>query len=340
MNPNERSKKPDKISPNLKSDFKLGSLLEKRRKELDLSYEKVEHDTHIRRKYLRLIEEGNYTDLSDDIYSRGHVKNYSDYLGFDSKEILKLYSNERREYELSTGLAKKSKNKSLKPIDTQVYAITPKTILLVLTSIFVMAMVVYVGWQFSQLSTPPSIRLQNQDKSYTDNSFVIISGEVDGGSDVYINDSPILSSADGSFSDRVMLVDGNNQIKVSAKNKFGKESTKTIIVDAKIGDVKNSDTKDVRKTTFDGVEVSVLAKNQAMYLVVKADGKDVYKGTMLPGSRQLFQAKDSIKLSTTNAGNTEISITNSLVSNKNLGTLGAEGDPKENIIINKDTNIQ
>jgi hypothetical protein len=150
----------------------------------------------------------------------------------------------------------------------------------------------------------------------------------------------ILSAPDGSFSDRVMLVNGSNQIKISARNKFGKESTKTIIVESTAEGIDKVTPTEVNKNKIDGVEISIEAGQQAIYINVKSDGLEVFKGTMLPGSKQLFKAKDSIKLSTGNAGNTSVTLTNSLVANKNIGTLGPEGEPKQDIIFNKDTNIQ
>jgi len=340
VSPNERPKPKSRISPVKKTSLRLGDLFYKRRKELKLSLDSVERSTHIRKKYLKLIEEGDYGNLANDVYSRGYVKNYADHLGFDTKEILKLYGAERLEFDRASGLPSQNRKSGLKPIDSQVFAITPKTILFAISSVFVLIMVGYVGWQLSQLSAPPTIRLANQDRTNTNSSFVIVSGEVDSGSDVYINDSPILSSPDGSFSDRVMLVSGSNQIKVTAKNKFGKESSKTIIVDAKIAGIKEAVSAEVRNTPFDGVEISIKAGPEAVLITVVADGREAFKGTMLPDSKQLFQAKDSIKISTGNAGSTNVTITNSLVANKNIGTLGGEGESKKDIIFNKDTNVK
>ena len=342
MSPNEKPKYIVKSgNSNKKNELKLSDLFSRRRKELELSLDDIEKNTHIRKKYLRLLEKGDYANLSNDVYTRGYVKNYAEFLGFDTKEILKLYSSERLQYEQTIGIHnKKSKSKSLNPIDSQTFTITPKTILVGLASIFVLIMVGYVSWQFSQLSAPPIIRLANQDSSSTDSSFVIVSGEVDSGSDVFINDSPILSSPDGSFSDRVALINGSNQIKVSARNKFGKESSKTIIVESTVQGLNANIENDISKNKIDGVEVLVEAKDQAIFVNVKSDGKDVFKGTMLPGSKQLFKAKETIKISTGNAGSTSVEVTNSLVVNKNVGTLGPEGEPRQDIIFNKDTNIQ
>jgi cytoskeletal protein RodZ len=341
VTPNESPKPKSKLQKSRSSNSSLGQILSGRRKELNLSLEDIERDTHIRVKYLRLIEAGDYKSLPDDVYSRGYVKNYADQLGFDTNQILKVYSTERLKD--TQTLAKPSASKvkrGIKPIDSQTYVITPRTILAGLTSLFVLIMVGYVGLQLSQLSVPPVINLANQDKSSTNTSVIIVSGEVDSGSDVFINDSPILSSPDGSFSDRVMLVDGSNQIKISARNKFGKESSKTIIVDAKIEGSKLALPTDVRPASFDGVDLQVYITTQASFITVKVDGKDAFKGTMLPGAKQLFQAKESVRISTSNAASTNVVVTNSKVAGKDIGQIGSEAEPKQDILFAKDTNIQ
>lgn len=340
MSPNEKPVKPSNITPRKNKNLKLGELFERRRKELRMSLESVERTTHIRVKYLELIESGDYANLEDNVYSKGYVKNYADLLGFDTKAILRIYSQERHDYELAQNIKPGKKKASLKPIDHQTFTLTPKTFLIILASLFLIIIVGYVGWQFSKLSSPPIINLSNRDRSSVSSSFVIVSGEVDSGSDVFINDSPILTSPDGSFSDKVLLADGINQIKISARNKFGKESAKTIIVDADIGDIKSTNPTEVRKSSFDGVEMQVAISDQATYIVVRSDNKEVFKGTMLPKTKQLFQAKESIKLTTANAGNTFLRITNQIIADKALGPLGSEGETKQDIIISKETDVK
>lgn len=338
MTPNENSNLQNKKISLGRTGLRLGELLQKRRKELDLSLENIERDTHIRCKYLKLIESGNYYNLADDVYSRGYVKNYAEHLGFDTKEILKLYSQERRQFDDNSGVSK-APARTLKPIDSQTYTMTPRSILVVLTSLFVLIMVGYIGWQLSQLSTPPIISLTNQEKSVVNASFVIISGEVDGGSDMFINDSPILTTPDGSFSERVTLVDGSNQIKITAKNKFGKETTKTIIVDSKSSGTQPAAVR-IKNEKFDGVEVLVGISDQAAFITVETDGQSAFKGTMLPGSKQIFSAKDRIKITTSNAGSTQIRFTNSIVIDRDLGSVGKQGEAKQDIIFTKETEVK
>lgn len=321
--------------------LELRKLLKRRRKELGLSLSDIERETHIRRKYLKYIESGDYSSLPEDVYSKGYVKNYAEHLGFDTREILKLYSLERMYHSKknSDPGSEKVQSPSLKPINSRSYTITPKSIVLLIASIFVLTLVSYVGWQFSQLSAPPRINLAIQDRTSVDTGFVIVSGEVDSGSDVFINGTPILSSTDGSFSERVTLASGANQISISARNRFGRESSKTIVVESK-SQLANSVDQEISKSTLNGVEVLVSISPSASYLNVKLDGKEVYKGTMLPGTKQLFKAKDSISISTSNAGSTSLTVSNQLVGNKDVGVLGFDGESKKDIIFNKDTSIK
>lgn len=340
MRQNENSTKQTNLIPKKSKNLKLGELFARRRAELRVSLERVESTTHIRVKYLKLIEAGDYNKLEDNVYSKGYVKNYAEYLGFDTKAILRLYAQERHDHGADQNNRLIKRKASLRPIDHQALSITPKTLLIALATIFVLVIITYVGWQFTKLSAPPVLNLVNQERSKVTTSYVIVSGEVDSGSDVFINDSPVLTSPDGSFGDKVLLADGVNQIKISARNKFGKEVSKTIIVDADLGEMKALNPTDVKKASFDGVEMQVSISDQATYITVRSDNKEVFKGTMLPGTKQLFQAKESIKLTTGNAGSTNLRITNSVVADKSIGPLGSEGETKLDIIFAKDTNVK
>lgn len=48
---------------------------------------RVERDTKIRYKYLADLEEGDFSDLPGDVYTRGFLRNYATYLGLDADEI-------------------------------------------------------------------------------------------------------------------------------------------------------------------------------------------------------------------------------------------------------------
>lgn len=316
----------------------VAELLKKRREELEQSLKEVETDTQIRKRYLELIEAGDYEHLPDDVYALGYVKSYADYLGFDTAPIVNLYKKERMAYKQhrqAGGAVTDDDQMSLRPLGGQSFSLSSRSVVIVFSVALFLVILSYLGWQIAVLAAPPKITLNNSQERVTTN-FVIISGQTDNGADVYIDDSPILTNADGSFSERVALIDGPNQIKVTAKNRLGKTASVSKTVNASL--VKSTAVAtQVSQTPLDGVEMLLKISNQATWVIVKADGQDVFRGTMLPGTKQLFKAKTSIQLTTGNAGNTQVILTNATVANKDLGTIGKQGEAKNDLEFGKDT---
>jgi cytoskeletal protein RodZ len=319
----------------------VSDLLKKRRIELSKSLKEVESATKIRKKYLQWIESGDYEHLTDDVYALGYIKSYADYLGFDTTPIVNMYKKERLIYKQNKetgGYIKSDNNMSLKPLGGQNFVLSSKTLVLMFSIMLFVMISGYLAWQVIIIAAPPNITLNsNQERVTTD--FVIISGQTDGDSDVYIDNSPISTNTDGSFSERVSLVSGSNVITVSAKNQLGKTTTVTRTVIAELPQSSIEQAK-LSTTTIDGVELQVSIVNQATYVVVVADGQDVFRGTMLPGANQVFRAKNTIKLTTGNAGNTQVGITNSVVAGKDLGIIGKSGEAKNDLEFSKDTQFE
>jgi cytoskeletal protein RodZ len=71
----------------------LGQLLRKARMENKISLEDLQETTKIRKRYLEAIEEGNYKVLPGTFYVRAFIKSYSEAVGLDPNEVLRLYQN-------------------------------------------------------------------------------------------------------------------------------------------------------------------------------------------------------------------------------------------------------
>jgi cytoskeletal protein RodZ len=71
----------------------LGQLLKKARLEKGISLEDMQETTKIRKKYLEAIEDGNYKVLPGNFYVRAFIKSYSESVGLDPNEVLRLYRN-------------------------------------------------------------------------------------------------------------------------------------------------------------------------------------------------------------------------------------------------------
>jgi cytoskeletal protein RodZ len=72
----------------------LGALLRRAREEKSLSLDDIQEVTKIRKRYLQAIESGDYSVLPGSFYVRAFVKNYSEAVGLEPEEVLRLYQHE------------------------------------------------------------------------------------------------------------------------------------------------------------------------------------------------------------------------------------------------------
>ncbi|MFQ6014622.1 MAG: RodZ domain-containing protein [Anaerolineae bacterium] len=79
----------------------LGEWLRQHREERGLSLAQVEEATRIRLKYLQAMEEEDFGQLPPEVYLRGLLRQYADYLGLDPQEAIDLYRRARPEPEIA-----------------------------------------------------------------------------------------------------------------------------------------------------------------------------------------------------------------------------------------------
>lgn len=78
----------------------VGQLLKEKRLERGLVLEDVADAMKIRRKYIEALENGNYSEIPDKVYTKSFLKIYADYLGLDRVYILKRYMDEVAQEEI------------------------------------------------------------------------------------------------------------------------------------------------------------------------------------------------------------------------------------------------
>ena len=75
----------------------IGRTLREAREARGLSLEEVQADTKIRRKYLQALEEGREDEFPADVYLRGFLRSYANYLGLDGLALVEEYRRSREE---------------------------------------------------------------------------------------------------------------------------------------------------------------------------------------------------------------------------------------------------
>jgi hypothetical protein len=73
--------------------FEIGNSLREARERQGLGYPEIELATKIRAKYIRALEEEDFTSLPGDAYIRGFLRTYADYLGLDGEIYVDEYAS-------------------------------------------------------------------------------------------------------------------------------------------------------------------------------------------------------------------------------------------------------
>ena len=73
----------------------LGTYLREAREARGVSLAQVASETRIIQRYLAALESGEYHHLPGDVYARGFIRNYAQYLNLPAEELIDMYRAER-----------------------------------------------------------------------------------------------------------------------------------------------------------------------------------------------------------------------------------------------------
>lgn len=202
----------------------VGEILKQARLKKNLSLEEVEKITKIRKKYLLAFEENDLKKLPSFTFSRGLLKNYSDYLGLPSKELIAIYRRQTNEEEYIDLLPKET----LKDYGKLYFRWT--SVLGAVFSVFLIFFF-YLFPRFPFFWGKPYLKiLSPRNNLVLKNEVLEIKGKTEPGMVLLINNQEVTVQENGNFITKVKLKEGENRILVIAKDKKGKENRKEIKV--------------------------------------------------------------------------------------------------------------
>ena len=323
------------ITHRLKTAETLGERLKSAREEANLTLKEVSQSIRVREVYLKLLEEGRYSELPPDVYVMGFLKSYCNYVGIDYKVALGFYSRERG---IEENIKKSKEGESLSSLKPFSLIITPRLIKISALVVVMLALFVYIWLQLSGLSRPPTLIILDpaEDRTINDDVVVLI-GETESETEVTINDQPIQIDDSGKFKETIVLQEGLNILKIVANNKFGKtaEIKRSIMVElsgdlerkkeneklALRGEDKEVKEGDKKNKKNEGLELVVTVKDKSAWVQIRSDDKLVYTGMILPKASQTFRAKEKFFVSSGKPNKTRI-----VLNGKDLGFSGEEGE--------------
>ncbi len=105
---------PAIIDGGVKSQSQLGKVLQETRQYQGLELSDIASTTHVRKEYLKALDEGRYDDLPENVYTRNFLRLYAQAIGLEEKPILELYNQERYGVSASRSIKKSRPNLKLK----------------------------------------------------------------------------------------------------------------------------------------------------------------------------------------------------------------------------------
>jgi transcriptional regulator with XRE-family HTH domain len=292
----------------------LGERLQDIRNKAGVSIEEIAKVTKVNKRYLEYIEADNYDGLPSDVYVKGFLRSYSNFLGIDAKDVLKIYKKERGiQVNIKKPKVQDTKKKKIK-IPTVILPF--RMVVSIFAGIFFMAIAWYFYVETGKFSEVPRLLLSNPTNNATikENSTEVI-GVTDIGNGVVVNGQAIFVNEKGEFKERISLREGINKLVIKSTNKFGKEIEREINLSAQYkkdlpenkndneqGDVEDSERFNNKVVLF------VKAVGIPVWISVKIDGVKDYSGTMLAETEQVFEGASEIAITSGMANKTFIKV--------------------------------
>jgi len=307
---------------------KVGAILKKARIGKYLECKDVSKATKIHPKYIKALEEGNYEMFSSAVHIKGFLKNYAKYLGVDVEQVLAFW---RREYNYSEENDKRVIKNRSKPLDIPRVVLTPGLLFSSLSFILIVVFFGYLYFQYRSFAEAPELIIDSPvEKNVTTTSPNLnIVGRTDRDAVLTINGQEISLDEEGMFATTITLSEGVNTLNFVSTNKLGKSSrqTKTIVVEATNEKETSEDMSEatVEATpTTSQLQLEVQIGPDAAWMEVIVDGRRVFDGLLGPGVKQIFTARESVKIKTGNAGSTKV-----ILNGEDQGVLGEAGEVVE-----------
>ncbi len=319
------------------NSYTLGEKLKRIREDMRISLAEIAKATKIKQVYLEKIEEGSFDDLPPDVYVQGFLKSYARYLGVDNKEVLQQY---KKECGIKDNMKKFRVNSRLKKkFNFPNITVTPRFFTTVFIVLIIFGGFFYFYKEIGNFSQDPRlIVMQPTGDLLIDKGTLNVIGITDKDNKVFINGQPVFVNEKGEFQENLGLQNGMNNIVIKSINRFDKEIEKVFNVsahyDIQIAEGDEDHRDKIMGEQDEKVKIEIKVEEFPVWVSVKIDDTDVQSGTMLPGSIQIFEAKDRISVTSGRANKTFIKF-----NEQDIGELGDESGVLRDVIFSKNTQI-
>ena len=221
----------------VKSESSIGDKLKRARIRRKIGISQIEEETKIRSKFLLALEGDSWDLIPSEVYGRGYLETYSQYLRLDTDAIMKQYAREREMYsrrcqDNTVELAPKTSIKLPR------FLLTPRFFVIGMAVVVMLVFSGAIGYQIKRFTSAPFLELASpvQAAAGDGNELVVhadsfkVSGRTAIGASIQVNSEPVEVDDQGNFSHSVEVVKGTNAIVVEALNNQGKKTSEVLQV--------------------------------------------------------------------------------------------------------------
>lgn len=205
----------------------FGARLKLRRQRRQLTLTQIEEQSKVHIKYLQALEQDQYQNLPAEVYSLGFARRYLETLDLPEKKIQELIKEFQSQFKIwkkqHQGQLAVTTLKERRPI------ITPKILLSLVSGLTLLLIASYIWLQIRTLTSPPQLTIISPEgETVVEKDIVEIIGQVNQDATIVINNQTINTQKDGSFSEKIKLAEGINNIEIKAENRFKKQTIKNL----------------------------------------------------------------------------------------------------------------
>ncbi|MBR1398491.1 MAG: DUF4115 domain-containing protein [Selenomonadaceae bacterium] len=280
----------------------VGDILRQERERQNLTIKDIEHGTSIRAVYIEAIENGDYEKLPGNVYTKGFIKNYGNFLKIDGDSLSRQFTAEIAPPSPSPVVQQNEKsvseNGTTDIIDEPIPDINDNN--------------------NQTQNEPTKIKYNNRSKSSSNTGLVvaavILIAAIAGGLWYYFTNIEGKELAQNP----PVQTEQQNPESSSSSSSATPASAQT-----------PSDNTNVPASNFDGVQVQAKFTDKCWTKVI-ADGQVIYEGIPEPGAILSWQAKDRISVTAGNAGAVEF-----IENGNSIGVAGNVGAVVEKTFVRK-----
>jgi cytoskeletal protein RodZ len=195
----------------------LGEKLKNLREKNLYSVKRLAKKIFIHKKYIEALEENNYADLPDEIYTKNYIIAYIKFFKQDPAPFVNAYFSE-----ISKNKTNKTVQKRMgKPCFVFPAHVTKYAVL----GLIIISFATYLGLEIKKITSPPNLEIfEPTDETIVKSPILSITGKSEKETRIKINGESVMPNADGTFNEEIDLQHGLNVIKISAAKKYSKEN--------------------------------------------------------------------------------------------------------------------